>query len=256
MHRILTTLLLTCALLAGARADERFLRIDLERGAQVPLLVREQAGAEATLLLLPGGNANTGPIVDGLPTSRNFLVRARAALSAERYNVVVAFKPADLRTLELGYRRGSQHVGEIAQIVDWAQKRFGKPIWLVGTSRGTVSAAAAAAALGPRIAGVVLSSSISSSRANSVFDTDLAAIRVPVLVMHHAQDACRNCDPAAAQRIPAALRNAPVKKLLMIDGGANPEGDPCEALHWHGYIGYEKETAAQIAEWIRAPRGD
>lgn len=50
------------------------------------------------------------------------------------------------------------------------------------------------------------------------------------------------------------LKNAPVKKLIMVDGGANPVGDPCEGLHWHGYIGMEKETVDIIADWIKHPK--
>lgn len=32
---------------------------------------------------------------------------------------------------------------------------------------------------------------------------------------------------------------------------ALPGGDPCEAQHWHGFIGMEHEVVDQIAGWIK-----
>jgi hypothetical protein len=54
-------------------------------------------------------------------------------------------------------------------------------------------------------------------------------------------------------RIFAGLQNAPVKKLIMVNGGSNPTGSACEALHWHGYIGMEVEAVDLIAAWVRQP---
>ena len=60
--------------------------------------------------------------------------------------------------------------------------------------------------------------------------------------------------PHEAARITNSLTSAPVKKFLMLDGGANPVGDPCEAEHWHGFIQYEKEPVQLISQWIKAPQ--
>ena len=71
--------------------------------------------------------------------------------------------------------------------------------------------------------------------------------------MHHEQDACNVCRPHEAPAIVKGLKNAPVKKLVMVNGGANPQGDPCEAQHYHGYIGMEKEAVGIITDWIKNP---
>ena len=71
--------------------------------------------------------------------------------------------------------------------------------------------------------------------------------------MHHRQDACRICRPERAERIVAGLKNAPVRSLQLVDGGGGAQGDPCEAMHWHGFVGMEKEAVAAIAAWIRKP---
>ena len=39
----------------------------------------------------------------------------------------------------------------------------------------------------------------------------------------------------------------------MVDGGSDPSGDPCQALHYHGFIDMEKEAAGLIADWIKHP---
>jgi hypothetical protein len=52
------------------------------------------------------------------------------------------------------------------------------------------------------------------------------------------------------------LKNSPIKKRWIVDGGSNPEGDPCEALHWHGFIGMEEQAAKDIAGWIAKPQSD
>lgn len=82
----------------------------------------------------------------------------------------------------------------------------------------------------------------------------LDAIRIPVLVLHHELDACAVTRPNEVSLITGGLKNAPVKKQIMVSGGASPEGDPCEALHWHGFIGMEKEAVEIIADWIKNPK--
>jgi hypothetical protein len=72
-------------------------------------------------------------------------------------------------------------------------------------------------------------------------------------VLHHERDACKVCAPYEVPAILKGLKNSPVKKLVMVSGGDNPSGDPCEPMHFHGYVGIEKPTVDTIAEWIRNP---
>lgn len=76
---------------------------------------------------------------------------------------------------------------------------------------------------------------------------------MPTLVVHHAHDACWACPPADAKRLADALRNAPIKKIMLLDGGAGASGDPCEPLHHHGYVGMQQEVIDVIAAWIIKP---
>ena len=248
--------LLACTALAAA-AQERMLQLDLGRGgARLPLSVTPQPQALATLILLPGGDSGSGKIIDGKPTSGNFLSRSRELFAAQNFNVIVVYRASDLSGLDYGYRIGQEHIGELQQVVAYAKAEFGKPVWLIGTSRGTVSATAATIALGAgAVQGLVLTSSVTGRRTGAIGSQDIASIKVPTLVVHHRNDACRVCVPAEAARIPARLTSAPVKKFILVEGGSDPQGDPCEARHWHGYINYEQETVKLIADWIRDPQG-
>ena len=59
-------------------AQEGMLQLDISRnGAHLPLYVMSNPNALATLILLPGGDAGTDNIVEGKPSSGNFLVRSK-----------------------------------------------------------------------------------------------------------------------------------------------------------------------------------
>ncbi len=252
-RRILALILLAASpLLVFAQSGMRDL--SLGRGDAVqPLYVAGHPQAQATIVLLPGGDSGVGRVKDGEPGSGNFLVRSREIFREAGFNVVVAFRPSDLKELDYRYRTGREHMGELEKVVDFAAREFGKPVWLVGTSRGTVSGTAAAIALGPKVAGLVLTSSVTSRAPGAVPSQDIGSIKVPVLVVHHQRDACRICVPEEARRMASGFRSAPVRKFVMIEGGSDPEGDPCEARHWHGFINYEKETVKLITDWIIKP---
>ena len=81
-------------------------------------------------------------------------------------------------------------------------------------ARARAFAAAGAALDSSTIAGIVLTSSVTYSRSQPAVPTlPLMDVRVPVLVMHHKRDACKDCDPREAHLITERLTGAPVKKL-------------------------------------------
>ena len=161
--------------------------------------------------------------------------------------------------MELGWAERTEptHMTDVRAMLDFVKTQSAAPVWIVGTSRGTISAAATAIHTQGDVAGLVLTSSVVNfKKPGAVPKQDLAAIKVPVLVFHHAKDACIHCRP---DEVPAAFkgfRNAPVKKLIFVDGGANPTGDVCAGQHWHGFIGMEKEALDTISGWIARPRGE
>lgn len=252
--RWLAALLLTASCVAS-HAQGSLLKLPTRPGISTNVWWEPVDGARATVLLFPGGGGGFGRVDGGQPSSQNFLVRSLQFFRSAGLNVAIFGKPGDIPELDVAERTGAAHLADVSAVVDELRRRSPLPLWLVGTSRGTVSATAAAIGLPPgRIAGVVLSSSlVNLDRPGALMQQDLAALVLPVLVVHHAKDACVLCRPADVPYLLRSLKNTPVKKLLMLDGGADPRGAVCDALHWHGFIGMEKEAVDAIAAWIAAP---
>lgn len=248
--------LLVVALGAGAaRADGQLFKVPTRPDVSTTLFWEARDGAKATVLLFPGGAGGFGKIENGKPGSQNFLVRSAQHFLDDGFNVAIFGRPSDTPDLENAERVSERHMADVRAVLEFVQAKSALPVWIVGTSRGTVSAAATAIHIrNPGIAGLVLTSSIVIRKIpGNVPGQNLAAITVPVLVLHHARDACFACRPYEVAAILDGLTNAPVKKLILATDGADPSGDPCGALHWHGFSGMEKQAVDSIAEWIGNP---
>ena len=148
------------------------------------------------------------------------------------------------------YKR--QHLTDIKAVIAWVRGQTKVPVWLVGTSRGTQSAAFVATQLqapdGPD--GLVLSSTILvDSEGPSVLSMPVDSIRIPVLVVHHEQDGCRLCIFSLTSNLMDKLRDAPKKQLLTFTGGDNV-GDSCGARAHHGYNGLDNEVVGKMSNWM------
>jgi hypothetical protein len=254
MRRLLFALIAWTAL--SSAAEDRLVFADTRPGVRVGYWLMVRPGASATVMLLPGGEGGIGSVKGQEPRSKNFLVRTRDMFAAQGFNVAVIGRPSDHDDMTLEFRASKDHVEDLRVIAEGLRAKLGKPVWLVGTSRGSVSAAAAGAALDPpTIAGIVMTSSVTYSRAGpSVPTLPLIDVRVPALVMHHKRDACKDCDPREAHLIAERLTGAPVRKLLLVDGGGDPSGPACEPMHYHGFIGMEAEAVKMISDWIKSPQ--
>jgi pimeloyl-ACP methyl ester carboxylesterase len=203
------------------------------------------AGGHGALNIFPNGSFQWG--------DKNFVVRTRGLFAGQGLFTVVVDKPSDRRDLN-GFRQSPEHAADIRAVIAWVRSQAAVPVWLVGTSRGTQSAAGVALHLqgpeGPD--GLVLTSSIlTDERSRALTEMPLGRLRIPVLVVHHEKDGCRYCAFADTARLMDKLRNAPRKELLAFNGGIS-EGDPCEAMAYHGYNGIEGDVVQKIATWITA----
>lgn len=250
----LRALMLVLALGAGIAQADELITLSTRSGVMVSYWYMPRAGATATLVLLPGGAGGMG-LRDGRPQSGNFLVRSRDLFAAAGFHVAIVGRPSDVADMDTTFRSSAAHVEDLRRVVADLRARADVPLWLVGTSRGSVSAAAAAIAIGPpQLAGVVLSSSITSFKVPGAVPTQrLGDVQVPVLVLHHPKDACPVCAPHEVHWILSGLTRAPVKKLIWADGGDGARGDPCEPFHWHGYVGMEAQAVQWITSWVRQP---
>lgn len=194
----------------------------------------------------------------------NFLARSRENFRKRGLYVAVVDAPSDHRGgLVQNFRISADHATDLAAIMADLRRRVpGVPVWLIGTSRGSISAANVAARLqgaaGPD--GVVLTSSVTrpggkhAPSRDTVLDVSLSDIHVPVLIVNHRDDACPVAVPADAPRILARLSGAARKETLLVEGGGPPRGDPCEPYGWHGYPGIEDRVVGAIVDWILTPK--
>jgi len=179
--------------------------------------------------------------------------------------------PSDHRGVDglAGFRTATQHADDLGKVIADVRRRTSAAVWLAGTSRGTISAVNAAARLtGPAAPdGLVLTSAVTSGGlggqkpwvTQTVFDLPLSAIRVPVLVVGHAADACIR-SPAALMSDITAKTSGVREQVVTVTGGprgavrAAPSVDACNGRAPHGFVDQEAEVAAGIARFIRDGR--
>jgi hypothetical protein len=145
---------LASALAGGvARAQGQAVDVPTRAGVTTSVYWAEAPGARATVLLFPGGDGGFGRVEGGRATGRNFLVRAVPLFLARGMNVAVFGRPSDKPELDYADRVAEPHLADVERVLEHLRTRSGAPVWLVGTSRGSVSATAAAIRLQGRVAG-------------------------------------------------------------------------------------------------------
>lgn len=225
--------------------------------SSVELFILEPKESKVTAILLPGGPWVLGKKdpVSQRPMGRNFLVRSAPLFYERDITTIVMGKPGS-RDLNDGVARTSkQHAEDILAVVEFATEKFGKPVWLIGTSRGTQSAVAAKLHDERNlIKGLVLSASMLGTQRSevSILNLDLKKITVPVYISHHSKDECYNTSPKDISRLVKALSNSQAVEVKLIEGGHSPSERTCGPVHWHGYINAEPETVDGIAAWVKS----
>jgi hypothetical protein len=219
---------------------------------------------KATAILFAGGNGvldlqPSGKI--GTDLSLNFLIRSRELFARAGLAVAALDVASDRRSgLNGDIRLSAQHAQDVGRVIAVAKKRIAAPVWLVGTSAGTISAVGAAARLAQsevRADGVVLTSTLSTLVrglcGRTVYFAQLSAIRVPVIAISHRDDGCP-CSPGSAEagaKLMAAVSRAPAKEHRIFTGGDPPlSKSPCLARTPHGFLGIEGEIVRAISAWI------
>jgi predicted esterase len=185
----------------------------------------------------------------------NFLVRSRVEFVKRGVIAAIIDAPSDQQGgwgMSDEFRLGEQHFADISAVIEDLGKRFsGASLFLVGTSRGTISAASLGARLGERVTGVVLTSSMfrpaprkSKEPGPGLSKFEFATVKVPLLFVHHVSDQCESTQYSDAARL------AEKYPLISVFGGSPPQSGPCDAFSQHGYLGKESETVEQIVNWM------
>lgn len=257
MRRALITLFLAlCAMqVSHAGTTQQVVDIPSRHGVTQRILLITPDSPRAAVILFAGGHGGLNIADDGsLGWGEGiFLMRARNLFAEQGLAVAIIDKPSDAPNLNRR-RQIPEHAADVKAVMNWLRnKQPGLPVWLVGTSRGTQSAAYVAIAMsdaadGP--AGLVLTSSmLADKETRPLPKMALDQIKIPALVVHHEQDSCEYSLYADVPRLMNKLSESPRKALYTATGGAS-KGDACEGFAYHGYNGIEQEVVAKIAAWI------
>jgi hypothetical protein len=244
--------------LAGEAAAQELVRLQTRPGATQSFFIANMGGrkAEAAAMLLIGGGGNIRlRLEDGQArfAQGNFLPRARREFIRNGILPVILDNPSDQQAgdgMSDAFRESREHVTDIRAVRGELEKRYpGLPVFLVGTSRSTLSAAHVARALEAELKGVVLTSSLfysgSGQRARQVLaGFDWSQTKLPLLFVHHEDDGCGATPYRDAARLAARY------PLITVRGGKPPESAPCEPMSNHGYFGKEAETVDAITAWM------
>ena len=244
-----------CATPAWGQIEQKVVEIPTRPGVTQKMVVVSPPDPRAAVILFAGGHGGLHIFANGSFQwgENNFVVRTRQLFAGQGLIAVVVDAPSDRRDL-VGFRQSPEHSEDIKAVIAWLRQQAPVPVWLVGTSRGTQSAAAVALALrgaeGPD--GLVLSSTIlKDDKGRAVPEMPLRRLRIPVLVVHHEKDGCRYCGFGEIDKLMAKLDRVPRRQLLTVEGGFS-DGDPCEAMAYHGFNGLEAEVVQKIADFIVA----
>lgn len=225
--------------------------LQLTGGGRQRVLYARPASAHATIVMLPGGTGDVGIEADGdLAHDKNFVVRTRNMWVARGYAVIV---PDAQNGQNLRGRRSSPGYAQVIEdLVNFAHAEVPGPVFLLGTSQGSVAAMNGAAHLAKgKVAGVVLTESVSrpSKSGETVFDASPESVTVPALIVANRDSDCRVAPASDAPRIAAAMKRAPEAKVVYVEGGTTRSSD-CGSQSPHGYFGIESTVVDAIAAWL------
>jgi len=249
-------LLLLAVVLPGKICAQELVALQTRAGVTLSFFIANPGNRtpQAVALLLAGGGGGIElRREDGQVRFQqgNFLPRARREFIRNAVLPVILDNPSDQQAgagMSDGFRASKEHAADMRAVVAEMKKRHpGLPVFIVGTSRSTLSAAYLGAAL-EEAAGVVLTSSLffgdMRGRSVALAGFDWSKVKVPLLFVHHADDGC------GATPYFEALRIAKRYPLVTVHGGKPAESGPCEPRAQHGFYGREAQTVDAIAAWM------
>lgn len=264
---ILTTLLLLCLFAATPHylfaADAKLASVKTPRGVTQKFILITPEKPVAVVMLFAGGKGALGLKNAAQMTwgKNNFLVRSRDMFAAENFVVAVLDAPSDRQNgMNAIFRMSSAHASDIDAVATYLKKEYKLPVWLVGTSMGTFSAANGA--IGAKhVDGLVLTSTVTRARPNwkiasshrdGVASMALRKVTAPVLIVSHKKDGCSITPASDAPKLSARLTGAKKTETILLAGGSPPRSEPCKAQSQHGYLGIEEKAVDAIGRFIKA----
>jgi hypothetical protein len=263
------TMILALAALLGAQlsaAADPIIQIP-SRGQSIrAVLLKPSTTPKGAVILLAGGDGRLDITAAGVITklTANQLVRTRAMYRAKGYLTLVPDLAPDMKVgtgVLSGYRKSPAYAQDVGAMVTVLRKQLaGKPVTVIGTSRGSGGAANAVSKLigtSKRPNFQVLTSALLKLNCTDPINVwcitggNPNLLRVPTYVVWHVADACTSTPPSAVPAFEQWYeKNKLTLSLKSFSGGAPPQSGPCDAKSPHGFWGLDGQVVNSITAWI------
>ncbi len=255
MKNLLAALILYLPLI-GSRAEINLIPFQFgsENKTDIPTVFWIKPNPTATLIFLPGGSGNFGLTKrpDPQPT---WILSDLYRLSDPPMNLVFMDNYYALQAdsgdpySRWAARRDVRHIERIKLTVDHYRKLFGKPVFLIGHSNGSLSIAEFLNQ-SPENQKLVNGLILSGSRNETEFRQKLS---VPVLVLHHRADPNRWTTPTSAAKLYESVRqsNSSVTEQAWVEGGKDVLGGDPTHTGRHMYFEATAEAAQLVQRFIK-----
>ena len=215
----------------------------------LPVHAVENGAVKANIIAIVGGKG----VNNSAGRSQNYLVTQKEIFAAQGLNFYLLPNQSEQERANYRLRDSQKRTDRIKALVEAIKHRNGKPVFLVGFSRGSVDAGRFAKTYPEDVNGIVLASGIYTNSSKKAQDYALESIigtriSTAVLIVHHRDDSCRVTPFGYAESFYERL-TAPMKDLLDYSGGGS-SGRECGPLNHHGFEGLESRVAIDISKWI------
>lgn len=261
--------------LTPARGDDacgKPVHLDVRNGESVSYSFREADGStpRAALVLLAGGNGFIDLDTDGCARKLkgNTLVRNQMALIKAGFATALVDAPTDYQGEDGlgGFRAQREHADDLGAVIADMRARTGLPVYVIGISRGTISAANAASRLTGALApdGVMLFSPVTLGLegglkawvAQTVFDLPLQSIERPLTVVVHHNDKCVRTPPDLGSKIVERTTGTKGNLIVVRDGsddrGSKRTVKDCIGKTPHGFVDQDDVVIKLISDFTSA----
>ena len=254
---------------------EMVVQLEPRAGVKLKFLLIKPDNPVASVILFPGGPGYLGltntfgkPLINRI--NDVYLVKNRHNFAREGLMVALMDVPSDCKNKGNGgvrtksdnpYKLSMEQIQDIKSVIAYLKAEKDCPVWLMGTSRGTLSVANAGIHIKEGIDGLVFTSTLTERgekhkflvyQPKAVLDLDLESITVPVLIVAHRDDYCPYSLPSTANELKDRFTHAKEVRVGFFSGGKKQEGSVCGWLSPHGFYGVEDRVDKQIAEYIKA----
>jgi hypothetical protein len=239
-------------LFLSQQEGESLFKVLTLRNVTVDVVARIPDCADFGVVFLLGGTSVLSIQNERLDRSFSFQPRSRDYWWEQKVATFLIDAPSDRlgkAGIEDGrWRAGPEHQADLKAVLDAVAQRFKGPLVVHGHSNGALSVANVAGLNHPAVKAYVYSSASHYQRPSDIVYE--AVHSAPVVFVQHKQDNCKVSKTEVFDQMVERVK-APIKKVLLVDGGIAAMGGPCSGFAPHSFVGMEKDVVQQQMEIIR-----